>query len=434
LANIRAVGAEEVAYVPLIVGGGDVNKTYRGDTWICPAAVHAGIISDSKGGCGTLSLIGEFTNFIGSVSNDLESVGFPSTFPVSFTLNPGNLPHCSDIQYPVLAFNIAITSLLILVLRPPSLFIFWSLICIGYFQLGFFNDTRSDPPTISALLGDFLPILFVAYGVWRLAFRFVLPAFKDKPLERWLWYIPAFWIGVLVTIVFHKIPIDRLVGEDLKRPGAITAITVLGILVLCIVINQMRVIRKTGWLPHYLKWYLIGACIILIISQLPGLTLRLHHFIIGIILIPGTAFPTRLSAIYQAFLLGMFLNGVARWGFAPIAQSADELRRDAPLGSSLPVFLTNSSNPLTAANPVLSWMNITAELAASEGWNGFSLLVDDVERVVGPVLNYSVAALQAGIPHFFRLAYQRDGLSGDFTRAAVWWPNGTFTDPLPGPS
>ena len=41
---------------------------------------------------------------------------------------------------------------------------------------------------------------------------------------------------------------------------------------------------------------------------------------------------------------------------------------------------------------------------ASEGWNGFSLLVDDVERYLGPSLNYSLGALQTGIPHFFRLA------------------------------
>lgn len=41
---------------------------------------------------------------------------------------------------------------------------------------------------------------------------------------------------------------------------------------------------------------------------------------------------------------------------------------------------------------------------ASQGWTGFALLVDDVERYTGTALNYSLAALQAGIPHFFRLA------------------------------
>lgn len=41
LANNRAVGDLEVIYEPLVVGGGDSDSTYRGDSWICVAAVHA---------------------------------------------------------------------------------------------------------------------------------------------------------------------------------------------------------------------------------------------------------------------------------------------------------------------------------------------------------------------------------------------------------
>ena len=41
LANIRTVGVEEPVYVPLVVGGGDEQKTYRSDSFICAAAVHA---------------------------------------------------------------------------------------------------------------------------------------------------------------------------------------------------------------------------------------------------------------------------------------------------------------------------------------------------------------------------------------------------------
>lgn len=87
------------------------------------------------------------------------------------------------------------------------------------------------------------------------------------------------------------------------------------------------------------------------------------------------------------------------------------------------------------------------------GWNGFALLIDDVERFAGDALNFSLAALDATVPHFFRLAvsckpfciykavelrdidqFQLDGTSGDFTQAATLWPNGTWVDPQPGPS
>lgn len=41
LQNPRTVGDEQVDFVPLIVGGGDPNGTYRGDTFVCAAAVQA---------------------------------------------------------------------------------------------------------------------------------------------------------------------------------------------------------------------------------------------------------------------------------------------------------------------------------------------------------------------------------------------------------
>ena len=41
LQNPRTVGNEQVVFEPLIVGGGDANRTYRGDSFICAAATQA---------------------------------------------------------------------------------------------------------------------------------------------------------------------------------------------------------------------------------------------------------------------------------------------------------------------------------------------------------------------------------------------------------
>jgi hypothetical protein len=41
LQNPRTVGDQAMAFVPLIVGGGDKNNTYRGDSFICAAAIQA---------------------------------------------------------------------------------------------------------------------------------------------------------------------------------------------------------------------------------------------------------------------------------------------------------------------------------------------------------------------------------------------------------
>jgi hypothetical protein len=222
-----------------------------------------------------------------------------------------------------LGVNIIVTAVLFLVLRPKPIILFWSLVCIGFWHISLFSQPRDDPPPIDLVFGTFLPTLFVAYGIWRCSFRFVLPTFAKAPIERAVWYIAPFWVGVLINVIGSRIPIDRLVASDISRtPGALTAVIIIAIIVVIIVINQIRVIRKTGWLPYYLGWYALAGLVMLILALLPGLQFRFHHYIAALLFLPGTAFPTRLSAIYQSFLLGMFLNGVGAFGFDSIVQTA----------------------------------------------------------------------------------------------------------------
>ena len=81
-----------------------------------------------------------------------------------------------------------------------------------------------------------------------------------------------------------------------------------------------------------------------------------------------------------------------------------QLRRDATAGTEIPTFLTNSTtfnNSIPFAEQRIFWEAIPD---SEEDWEGFTLLVDDVVRLVGPALNFSLASLEVGIPHFFRLA------------------------------
>jgi hypothetical protein len=315
--------AEIVSYVP--------RQHKREHCLLIPTAAtntgDRGMITNSKGGCASLQLVGNFTNYLGTTANGLTSVGFPSVFPLSIQFaRSTTLTHCTDIRNPALAFNILVTCLLFLFLRPKPIIIFWSLVCIGFWHITLFSQPRANPPAIDQAFGTFLPALFVAYAFWRLAFRFTLPTFSKAPIEAAVWYLAPFWVGVLTNQTFAKIPIDRLTASDLtKRAGAITALVIILIVVVAIVINQLRVIRKTGWLPYYLGWYILGGIVTLVIALLPGLQFRLHHYIIAMVLMPGTAWPTRLSAIYQGFLLGLFLNGVAAFGFDPILQTAADV-------------------------------------------------------------------------------------------------------------
>ncbi|KAH7912586.1 hypothetical protein BJ138DRAFT_1004128 [Hygrophoropsis aurantiaca] len=438
LQNPRVVGSTEVDFVPLIVGGGDSNRTYRGDSFICASAVQAGFISDSTGGCASLQLVGTFTDFLPTTAFGLSSIGFPSSFPLSFNFSRSNtLTHCTDLRNAALAFNILITCFLFLVLRPKAVVLYWCLVSIGFWHIALFSQPQATPPPLDVAFGAFLPTLFVAYAFWRLAFRFTLPVFVNAPFEAMIWYLAPFWTGVLSNVTLDAIPIDRLTASDIKQqPGGLTALIIIVLIVLAIAINQVRVIRKTGYLPYYLGWYVMGGLVTLVLALLPGLEFRLHHYIIAMALMPGTGFPTRLSAIYQGFLLGIFLNGVSAFGFDSILQTAADLVRDGPTGSPLPTFLTNSTNynsAIALANQTISWLPIP-DSVLNQGWQGFSLLVDDVERYSGVALNYSLTALEVGLPHFFRLAYVNGDTPGDFTMAATLWPNGTWVNPLPGPS
>ena len=81
-------------------------------------------------------------------------------------------------------------------------------------------------------------------------------------------------------------------------------------------------------------------------------------------------------------------------------------------------------------------------------WDGFSLLIDDVERLHGTTINFPLVSFDQGFPHFFRLAVSRSTLSplqcydvrladhdvpqlteggdmGDYTNATSFFPNGT---------
>jgi len=51
------------------------------------------------------------------------------------------------------------------------------------------------------------------------------------------------------------IPINRLTPSDIKKePGGLVAVIVLAAFLFFAILNQIRVIRRTGWLFFYLKW------------------------------------------------------------------------------------------------------------------------------------------------------------------------------------
>ncbi|GAA5963286.1 hypothetical protein JCM21900_000320 [Sporobolomyces salmonicolor] len=440
LLNYRTIGADEVIFEPLVVGGMDDLSTYRADSWICAAAIHHGLFGNRRGGCGELQLVGEFENYEGGKRNGVHSIGFPSAFPSSYRfVDSVEQGGCRDLRNDILGFDVAMTVIFSFFIRPAPQAFFWGLFVFGYWHVVLASDPTTMPPDVSTGFKYFLPALFVAESFWRHCWRFVVPAFEKSGLmiERTVWYLAGFWMGLLVNISLAWIPIDRLTPSDISRePGGLIAVICIAIFLFFAILNQLRVIRRTGWFFFYLKWYAVGGIVIGILSALPGLEFRLHHYVAGICLMAGTAFVTRPSAIFQGFLMGLFLDGIGRWGFDSILETAEELVGDGTLGTSLPNFLTNSTNFASfVSDGFIQWMSVDQAGVSSEGWNGFALLVDDVLRQTGAATNFSLAGLDTTIPHFFRLAYQDDGTSGDFTKAATaYLSNNTWINPASGAS
>ncbi|KAK5095643.1 hypothetical protein LTS08_008036 [Lithohypha guttulata] len=304
-----------------------------------------------------------------------------------------------------------------------------------------FVALASDPPffpdfysVISVAFERFLPTIFVASLLYKYCVQYTLEGIGTS-LEKTVLWLGGCWIGALNNYTFDNIPISRLTPHDLQQqPGAILALLVIIFVILAAAIGQAWAFRVEGRLPYYLAFYLAIGLTLACLALVPGLQLRLHHYIIALLLLPGTSLQTRPSLLYQGILVGLFINGVARWGYASILQTADALRGDGQLGSALPSMLA----PIMGAHSIRFTM---PTLAA--GFDGLSILINDVERyqASGTSLasSFNWTRTNQEDPAFFRFAFTGTKplggtWYGDYTKPGTWYANGTWIDPLPGPS
>jgi hypothetical protein len=424
----------------LVVGGTpnaseSRESVYRGDSFICGAAIHAGILKDSRGGCGVLSLIGEQSSYGSAMKNGILSVGFNSSFPMSFDFDQSDSvlrasEKCRDPRWDLLILSTIFTSIFSIFTTSPVSF-FAPIFIIVYFQIAMASDPPyfADYPSLaSGALANFLPAAFVAIVIYGFAVRKTLRKLNAQ-IEKTILWIGGCWVGAMSNVTLELIPLQRLTSHDInQQPGAITALVILVLVIAGVAIYQAWCLRREGRLPHYLALYAtlgIGLCILLAV---PGLQLRIHHYILALLLLPGTSLQTRPSLLCQGLLVGLFINGIARWGFASILQTAAELRGDAQLGTGVP----NITTPIIeATNITFSWTGL------AKGYEGVSALVNDVERFRGSHkdgdTSFTWTRQNSEHPEYFRFGFVNyipfGGVSySDFTHAGTWWPNGSWSD------
>ena len=445
--NPHAVGSQEVVYRPLVIGGPTdeerslAGAVYRGDSFVCGAAIHAGFISDRMGGCGVMSLTGAQGPFPSVRQHHITSVSFDSYFPKSFSFVPGTVSQCRDLRWPLLAVSLTFTILVSLFTTSPV--VFFPSVFIGVF---FHVALASDPPNltdyhaiVSIALGRFLPASFCMFVVYKYCVRRQMDGLRAQ-LEKTVLWLGGCWVGALNNYTFDKIPIERLTPYDIKQqPGAVPALIIIVLALICIALGQAWALRIEGRLPRYLGLYAIFAAVLLSLVAIPRMNVRIHHYILGLLLVPGTAMQNRPSLLFQGLLVGLFINGIARWGFDSILQTPNELRGDAPLGTVLPVI----APPVVHLNRGVRGFlpNITFEWSTPlpGDLDGVSVLVNDVERFRGYADQGKdaftwVRSHAERLPEYFRFAILHGSSRGDYTKAGVWAADGSWTHMAAGSS
>lgn len=449
----HAVGDEVIVYNSVVIGGPTnasepISSTvYRGDSFICGAAVHAGFISDKEGGCGVLELIGEQADYPSSNNHHIQSNAFKSYFPQSFTFKEGTQTQCKDLRWPIVVVSVFATILLSLFTASPAVF-FWS-IFVGLF---FVTALATDPPNlgdyyslISIAVGRFLPAAFCMAVMYKFAVHRTLHGLTAQ-MEKTILWLGAAWVGILNNYTFDRIPIQRLTPHDLKaQPGAVPALIIVVLSIFFIALGQAWSFRVEGRMPRYLAVYGIFVATLLALLAIPRMNLRIHHYILALLLLPGTAFQNRPSLIYQGLLVGLFINGIARWGFDSLLQTPGEILRGINTGSALPVVTAPVVKALTN--------NITFTLGPlpfvddhDREYDGISVLVNDVERL-RTYHDFDVNNIWQngrrewtrnrhidGLPEYFRFAYMMGSSTADYTKAGTWTAEGEWVDMADGPS
>lgn len=427
LYSLRAVGAQVVNYRGFYVGGGKtpsetlsqvLTQPYRADSYPCGAAIHAGEISSFTGGCVRASyLSGAQPSFPPAPGAHGESIGFPSFFPKSFVFVAllGIVGPCRDPRLVVMLLNIFMGAQVVF-FAPPAVF-YWVLSTVGHWTVALATDppVKVDPlkletlaQLVSVALGRFLPTCFVLHVVWLISAKrtFLLEQPGSQPEtardKYLLWYSPvlcvvlwhlSFWVGVLSDLTFDRLPIDRLTLRDLKTmPGAVIAMAVLLSVTIVCVVAQTYYIWRLGRLWKFVKFYLVLGGLLAVLALLPGLTLRIHHYIFALIFIPASSTRGWTAYVFQGLLLGLFLSGVAHWGYTSIAETPFMLLRGEPLSVIVAPLVDNCTAGVlywldpdgTPFGAMLNDTTYVPMLNDTGRYTEISLLVNDVERHRGP--------------------------------------------------
>lgn len=309
-----------------IVLRGGKDGIYSADSNICAAALHAGVIDWTAGGCFEVRLTGAKDYFYGSYANGFNSTDFGS-FISGIQMRSVSSVDCGNTR----AVSIVVGSLgfiaMSLIWRVDALWLNHAAAQWNFYYNGLFRQRANGNYWIainelSAKQFTLIPMsIFLFHFFGRPGF---CPDPKRFPLEAFVFFCVFFWIAAQIDNFTDVLQTGfNFSGSSASKitPGVLAILIVLAVFGVFFAYFQLRDIYRAGLMKYYYPAILIMSIYFIIVAQASQkglLSFHFHHYFIGLILCILGRGQGKYSIILQAIGLALFVEGLSVWDTDPM--------------------------------------------------------------------------------------------------------------------
>ncbi|KAI8904646.1 hypothetical protein DFJ77DRAFT_480359 [Powellomyces hirtus] len=411
-----------------VVGSG----SYRADSWLCPSAIHAGVVSEHWGGCAAIDIIGAADSFSGSSANGIDSMNFDSWFPKSYRIRSVESKYCTDFSWGILPVAVLFIALFPLLWPSRGAFVF-ALVTSGFWYGVFIAIPVHGESWTSGAFGNYFVTLAFTYYLYKL---FIKPAMLSPgrfPIETFFLTIVPFYFALHMEILTAPMSNFGLTSRAFREPTTLITFAIGVPIVVGVCCVQLWLFRRHGLLLKYLLCYGLAIIVYFVLPLLIGLSMHLHHYTLGIILLPLTRLQNRASLLAQGFLIGLVVQGISRWGAAsPFDTAFQNQAGDENVSIPRPEFAISPT--ALATNGTVTWQygpDSGASIPAGLPYDAFSLVLNDMEVYRGPTPVFDIAQVQTDPlktrPYYVRVALVASGSALEYSYPVTITPGGNVT-------
>lgn len=350
---------------------GGANNIYSADSNLCRAAIHAGAASVRWGGCFAFRTRGEVADLPGGERNGVESESLGWT-PFTFEIKEIESTGCNTVR-PWANFYAAVTFfLLVTVVRAGPRQAVMFMVFQGCIFLATFEENNDDlnSELVYALNFKSQYLYWLAPIVWFLypfSAASTVPDSRRFPLDIMLFYWVPYWCGIRMDDMVQLGFDITLTSSMFSEPKYIIGFVILVGVAVPLTILQGRILYNAGKAKSWALYSSLFVLAAILIGLASGkyISLHIHHWFVGLV---GFLFfqgqpKLRYSIVFQAAMLGSFINGVAIYGPDPFYDPAEPPESDKP---PPPPVLLFSDFSATNSSIAFDWVS---EQTVLNAWN-----------------------------------------------------------------